>query len=624
MPYSNSQRRSNLSCDLCRTRKTKCIRSTDGRCQRCLAIGKRCLTTHTQARRPYYQTSKEQFELMTMVVNHFLPDVPMEKEALREVVATFSNTPDVAVDKSGQARQESDPTARKGDGPTEVAVRVDSPAAYMTPSSQIPPTMDPLNAEQLVVPTAYPSPELEMVCGQGDDDLNRDLMGVPRFDVGSGWTAFYSHIRSTFAGSRLTILQTQPPLSDNPRDGQPIAKVHPQNLPDRKSIDEATTRFFTEVNVGTYIMDYGEFLALLENSYHLCLPLSNASVMAIHLVFALCQNSENSFITANQYFTKAITEGTLESIQALMLLVLCLITRSQREVAWTVLGSANRIAQSLGLHTSTAWKSQSVIHEEKGNTIWWSLYSLEAFLSCVLGRDIAIQASQCTATLPLDMGLKGCPGIPPGYATFSSRLIQTYGRVTELVYQRALTKTSDFPAIYNLLEGLKKWKSDLPAYLQANCPTAPSYVRAINYLNLRYHHLVMLLTRNYLLHPLMDDRFHDGERSDLAKVCEAANDESISLIKEAFRKNVLGKTNYLDAYYILADSMILFLRALKNPSEKLTAELGEVLPLIAMTEHMHFGRFGLRSLSALYGRLNSLQDEYDNQSSLLGHVITIC
>lgn len=126
--------------------------------------------------------------------------------------------------------------------------------------------------------------------------------------------------------------------------------------------------------------------------------------------------------------------------------------------------------------------------------------------------------------------------------------------------------------------------------------------------------MVMLLTRHYLLHPLMDDRFHDGEWSDLAKICEAANDESISLIKEASRKNVLGKTNHLDAYYILADGMVFFLRVLKNPSEQLTAELGEVLSLLTLTEHMDFGKFGLRSLSALYNCLKCVQDGYDNPS----------
>lgn len=218
-------------------------------------------------------------------------------------------------------------------------------------------------------------------------------------------------------------------------------------------------------------------------------------------------------------------------------------------------------------------------------------------------------------------GLKMCYGIPPGYTPFSSRLIQLFGRVTRLVYQRALTKTSDFPATYGLLDDLKKWRSDLPDYLHPNCPTAPSFVRAINYLNLRYNHIVMLLTRQYLLHPLMDNGVYGGEWTDLARVCEDANDESISLIKEAFRKNVLGKTNYLDVYYIIADSMILFLRVLKSPSEQLIAKLGEVLPLIAMTKHIHFGKFGFRSLSALYGRLKSLHDGYDNLGSVVDRLM---
>lgn len=111
-------------------------------------------------------------------------------------------------------------------------------------------------------------------------------------------------------------------MSDNPRDGQRIDKFCPKNLPDRKSMDEATTTFFTEVNIGTYVLDSDEFLALLENSYHLGLPSSNASVMIIYLVFALCHDSEDSFTTAGQYFAETIKEGTLESVQALVLQVI--------------------------------------------------------------------------------------------------------------------------------------------------------------------------------------------------------------------------------------------------------------------------------------------------------------
>lgn len=117
---------------------------------------------------------------MTAVVRHFLPDVPIEKDALREAVAGFPDAPEAAIDKCGEARQEPDPTTRGGDMSTEDAIRVDSPAAYITPSSQMLPTIESPNAEQLLPSMAYPSPELSMVCDQGDDRLNCDSMGIPR------------------------------------------------------------------------------------------------------------------------------------------------------------------------------------------------------------------------------------------------------------------------------------------------------------------------------------------------------------------------------------------------------------------------------------------------------------
>lgn len=136
--------------------------------------------SHTQARRPYYQTSKEEFELMTAVVRHFLPDVTMEKEALREAVAGFSNAPVVAVDKCGEVRKEPESATQSGEISREVAIRVDSPAASVTPSSPVPPMIEPLNAEDLVILMAQPLPDLDMRSDQGDPRLDCDSMGIPR------------------------------------------------------------------------------------------------------------------------------------------------------------------------------------------------------------------------------------------------------------------------------------------------------------------------------------------------------------------------------------------------------------------------------------------------------------
>lgn len=46
-----------------------------------------CVTSKNRTGRPYYQSSKEQYELLTSVVRHFLPDASLSKESLRHIVA---------------------------------------------------------------------------------------------------------------------------------------------------------------------------------------------------------------------------------------------------------------------------------------------------------------------------------------------------------------------------------------------------------------------------------------------------------------------------------------------------------------------------------------------------------
>ena len=66
---------------------SQCIRLQSGSCQRCTTTGCQCITSHGKSSRPYYQTSKEQFDLMTTIVRNFLPDVSMETEDLRKAVS---------------------------------------------------------------------------------------------------------------------------------------------------------------------------------------------------------------------------------------------------------------------------------------------------------------------------------------------------------------------------------------------------------------------------------------------------------------------------------------------------------------------------------------------------------
>lgn len=99
--------RAERSCDACRDSKVrvsaclssialffadnhKCIRSRAGQCSRCYQLSSECTFSRTRRSRPYYQTSKEQYELMTTALRHFVPGISFQIPELRNVVSQLS------------------------------------------------------------------------------------------------------------------------------------------------------------------------------------------------------------------------------------------------------------------------------------------------------------------------------------------------------------------------------------------------------------------------------------------------------------------------------------------------------------------------------------------------------
>ena len=68
----------------------QCNKLEGGSCERCLKYDKVCTSSQTKTSRPQYQTSKEQFELMTAALRHFLPGISLETNHLRRAVNGLS------------------------------------------------------------------------------------------------------------------------------------------------------------------------------------------------------------------------------------------------------------------------------------------------------------------------------------------------------------------------------------------------------------------------------------------------------------------------------------------------------------------------------------------------------
>ena len=278
------------------------------------------------------------------------------------------------------------------------------------------------------------------------------------------------------------------------------------------------------------------------------------------------------------------------------------------------MGCAMRIARSLGLHLSQpSTLTLSPTAAEQRELLWWSLFELETVLCLTLGRIPSLALDACTAALPGEMVAsitryrgqadtnmlqqsKPSRHIPPGYLIFSARLCRLSGRVLETVQHEINLSVSDSRESTLVLKDLKAYRDTLPLYLRPECPTAPSFERAICYLDMRYQMQVIILTRKCLLSPTLHDQ---DQASFSSTACVEANKASIEILKRLHGKGALSRVNYIDAYCLLVDAMILIIRAAKSPSSEMLLELESFAPLLSVIESYYLSKCCLESLSAL-------------------------
>lgn len=70
-----------------------------------------------------------------------------------------------------------------------------------------------------------------------------------------------------------------------------------------------------------WILSYEKFIDTVENVYSPGQPTSNSSMASVLAIVALAEGSEDVLNSACQYFDLAVSEGSLESIQMIMILV---------------------------------------------------------------------------------------------------------------------------------------------------------------------------------------------------------------------------------------------------------------------------------------------------------------
>jgi hypothetical protein len=242
----------------------------------------------------------------------------------------------------------------------------------------------------------------------------------------------------------------------------------------------------------------------------------------------------------------SLGSGNLETLQALCLLGgYYLHYRNSPNMAYAILGAAQRLAIALGLHRESHARTDTedpeisqryAIRIEIRRRTWWSLYCLDTWASMTLGRPTCGRWDSVTMNTSLPTPLD-----PDDYSAISLKASAEFchigNRVQHLFAQSTRISTH---VAQNLDRELTEWYASLNPGLMDTANAPPRIAVAREFLRNRYYNLRLILTRCFLLYRAYDsskkrDEHHpsrhysEGEL-ELVELCRSIATEAIDAI----------------------------------------------------------------------------------------------
>ncbi|KAL5615588.1 hypothetical protein BROUX41_005627 [Berkeleyomyces rouxiae] len=549
-------KRAPMSCDRCKSRKTKCVNPLPGPCQLCASTGASCHVDMSRRRqRPYYQVSEEQFRYMAKALKHFLPDMALDLPNLREFVSNIN-------DQSQLDRQEL------------ANSKIESPATSVSSGR----TLLSMSEPSLMSTMAHCLDEIDNMQGRSSW-LRVDNAGNHRYVGGQSSYAFDSVIQST--RSRQSSTSTDPDLlfSAAEADNQQLMDAalatstptsHRIYLPRRDLCNKSVARFFKDIHAVYWLFTTECFYSSLDSLYSGDVMSATPSMLcSLYSILALTCESEGKMYGSSNVSTSPSSrylalakelvpelydKADINSIRALCLLAI-VHQSTFPDQAYLYVGSAARIAYSLGLHIKKETHAWSMFQRQVELRIFCTIYLLDMDISLTHGYPPALSETDAVSDLHLTTEQILCPSsnIAPGYQVMASQLSRLARRISTLLYATPDTtrRTHSLTDVMGCVTALHIWMDDLPLPLR-NCKDgAHSHGRSIAILHLRYYSTMVLATRPFLQHAALKS----GEAGlevkrkayhDLAMLCIDAATQSLEIMQHMQRNDLLSSLVSLD------------------------------------------------------------------------------
>ncbi|PWN24038.1 hypothetical protein BCV69DRAFT_265484 [Microstroma glucosiphilum] len=275
-----------------------------------------------------------------------------------------------------------------------------------------------------------------------------------------------------------------------------------------------------------------------------------------------------------------------------------LITCRQSAESWSMLGSAIRAAQAIGLHRDGSKLGLDAGTTERRRRLWTLLFYQDKTTSILLGRPPAIQTHHCDTLPPSDVDVDTLPRTaaagparslhepgPPGIFAFVAlrhALTIITGKIAE--HFQNLSQLRSYSDVVKLDEELQHFIADMPAPYRTEetegfdrsydeiCPWLPLHRYLIN---VEFHYVRCTLHRPYLL--------RNSEKYALSRNAAFASARADRRVRREYKRDVQwpkdrARPRHMGGLYrLFSSTLITGIELLLEPDSEDAAELVQVL-----------------------------------------------
>ncbi|KAL6230654.1 hypothetical protein BDW75DRAFT_60136 [Aspergillus navahoensis] len=322
----------------------------------------------------------------------------------------------------------------------------------------------------------------------------------------------------------------------------------------------------------------------LDSALHSALSKSRLwALFAIGEMYTTRNPSPDKDFPGIRYFCKATNilrivseRPSVDMVEVQLLLSVYSLYLNRRHAAYSLAGSAVRLAIIMGLHLNIPESQLSDAAErEHRNRIFWTAYTFDRMWAAKLGYPCAIRDDEIEVSLPSNpsgLGDKGALDFPDGaYLVARIGLARISGRIIYSIYGKKPQGTSLSHRVQEAFGDLRRWLEELPPTLQSATRSEGEWDPKARSLHLLFNQLAILATRPILLHVLRAhlEAHEQGKDTDVPASATALSDtcircarHSCSLLIDSWTNGSFMVFDFFYTQYLFSASTILAISTL--------------------------------------------------------------